>query len=141
MTREQVPATPTGPVDTAGEEADRRGLADLLTDQLTGRTAGQLAAADRIGAALLRQSVDRVVAAILAAGWRPPAPTLTTIDEVDALPDGAVLTDRYGQIWIRTEQQWCEPRSTEVEVDELVEWAPLTLHVVAASGPTSEDAR
>lgn len=79
--------------------------------------------------------------AILAAGWRPPARTLTTVDELDALPSGAVLTDRYGLIWIRGEQEWCEPRSTEVEVAELIEWAPLTVHLAAADGPASEDLR
>lgn len=123
------------------DEGERRDLADLLTRELAGRTPAELAGDDRIGAAFLRQTVARAGAAILAAGWRPPAPTLTTVDELDALPAGAVLTDRYGQIWVRTEQGWCEPRSTEVEVDELIEWAPLTLHVTVADGSASEDAR
>ena len=52
-----------------------------------------------------------------------------------------MLTDRYGLIWIRGEEGWCEPRSTEVVVGELIEWAPLTLHVVVADGSASEDAR
>ena len=74
MDNERAPTEPDGAVAEADGEADRRGLAELLTHQLTGQTVGQLAAADRIGAALLRQSVDRVVSAILAAGVATAGP-------------------------------------------------------------------
>lgn len=129
------------PTVGAVDAGDRRDLVELLTRELSGRTPAEVAGDQRIGAAFLRQTVDRAVVAILAAGWRPPVSTLTTVDELDAVPDGAVLTDRHGQIWIRTEEQWCEPRSTEIEVDELIEWAPLTVHVVVPDWSTSEEAR
>lgn len=125
MGDERAPAGPDGPVDGG----DRRGLTELLTDHLTGRTAGQLAAADRIGAALLRQSVDRVVSAILAAGWRPPVSTLTTEAELAACRPGTVVTDRDGHPWVRNPAgQWCEPLPTGIYPDELLQWAPLTRH-------------
>lgn len=118
MGDERVPTGPDAVVDAASER-DRRALAELIR----------------------RTDRSEQVDAALAAGWRPPAPTLTTVDELDALPVGAVLTDRYGLIWIRGEEQWCEPRSTEVEVGELIEWAPLTVHVVVADSSASEDAQ
>lgn len=38
-------------------------------------------------------STDEIVDAVLAAGWRPPARTITSADELDALPVGTVLVE------------------------------------------------
>ena len=37
--------------------------------------------------------------AILDAGWRPPARAVTTVEELDALPDGTVIRDVFGETW------------------------------------------
>lgn len=39
---------------------------------------------------------------ILAAGWRPPARTIDTAEELDALPIGAVIRDGEGEVF----EQW-----------------------------------
>lgn len=118
------------PTVGAVDAGDRLGLVELLTRELSGRTPAEVAGDGRIGAAFLRQTVDRVVAAILAAGWRPPAPTLTTEDELAACRPGAVVTDRDGHPWVlNAVGQWCEPLLFGVDPDELLEWAPLTRHV------------
>lgn len=39
---------------------------------------------------------DATAAAILAAGWRPPARTITTVEEAEALPEGTVVLDSEG---------------------------------------------
>lgn len=139
-----------GPMSTAADAAveptvdaaARRALTEVLCRPVTGWSLTNLEAdQDTVGAMVQRQVLQETVDTVLAAGWRPPGPTLSTVDELDAVPVGAVLTDRYGQIWIRTEQGWGEPHSTGVEVGELVEWAPLTLHVVVANGSASENAQ
>ena len=131
-------------VPTAGavDEGDRLGLVELLTRELAGRTPAEVAVDDRIGAAFLRQTVDRAVAAILAAGSRPPAPMLTTENELASCHPGTVVTDRDGHPWVLGDGgQWCEPLPTGVDPDELVEWAPLTVHVVVDDGSATEEAR
>lgn len=133
----------TAAVEPIGDAAARRALAEVLCRPVTGWSLTNLEAdQDTVGAMVQRQVLQETVEAVLAAaGWRPPVPTLTSVGELDAVPVGAVLTDRYGQIWIRTEQGWGEPCPAEVEVGELVEWAPLTVHVVVADGSASEEAR
>lgn len=131
-------------VEPTDDAAARRALAEVLCRPATGWSLTNLETdQDTVGAMVQRQVLQETVEAVMAAGWRPPAPvpTLSTVDELDAVPVGAVLTDRYGQIWIRTEQGWGEPRSAEVEAGELVEWAPLTVHIVADDGRQREDAR
>ena len=67
--------------------------------------------------------------AALAAGWRPPAPTLVTEAELVECRPGTVVTDRDGHVWVlNTAGQWCEPLPTGVYPDELLRWAPLTRH-------------
>lgn len=36
---------------------------------------------------------------ILSAGWRHPARVVTTVEELDALPDGTVIRDVFGETW------------------------------------------
>lgn len=40
-----------------------------------------------------------LAASILAAGWRPPARVVTTVEELDALPEGTVIQDILGATW------------------------------------------
>lgn len=129
-------------IEPTGDAAARRALAEVLCRPVTGWGLANLEAdRETVGAIFQRQVLQETVEAVLAAGWRPPTATLSTVDELDAVPVGAVLTDRYGQIWIRTEQGWGEPCSAEVEVGELVEWAPLTVYVVVGDGSASRNAR
>ena len=106
------------PDPAIGADATERGrhvLAELI--RRTYRYAhvdGALAAAD----------------AALAAGWRPPAPMLTTQAELAACAAGTVVTDRDGHPWVLDPAgQWCEPLPTGVYPDELVQWAPLIRHL------------
>ncbi|HEY9371498.1 hypothetical protein [Streptomyces sp.] len=41
--------------------------------------------------------------AILAAGWRPPARVVTTVQEIEALPEGAILLDPTYTVWFRSD--------------------------------------
>lgn len=36
---------------------------------------------------------------IVSRGWRPPAHTVTTVEELDALPDGTIIRDALGDTW------------------------------------------
>src|SRR6478609_7073546 len=110
-----APSSPAKATEDALDGADRRALAELI--RRIHRSAPvdvTLAAAD----------------AVLAAGWRPPAPTLTAEAELAACRPGTVVTDRDGHPWVRSAAgQWCEALPTGVYPDELVEWAPLTRHL------------
>lgn len=44
--------------------------------------------------------------AILDAGWRPPARTVTTVEELDALADGTVVRDSEGTVAERVDWLW-----------------------------------
>lgn len=72
---------------------DRDALWDLIDDRLPEM---EIVRCDFAGA---------IADAILDAGWRPPAQVLKTVEEIDALPAGAVvLTMRgHGQAWVRIE--------------------------------------
>ena len=41
---------------------------------------------------------EQLADAILDAGWRPPARTIETAEELDALPDGSVVLDRQHDV-------------------------------------------
>ncbi|MDN6514291.1 MAG: hypothetical protein L0K47_13485, partial [Acidipropionibacterium jensenii] len=42
---------------------------------------------------------EYIAARLIAAGWRPPARVVTTMEELDALPDGTVIQDILGATW------------------------------------------
>lgn len=66
--------------------SDRDTLYDLLDGLLPER---EIVRSDIAGA---------MVEAIEAAGWRPPAPVVTTVEELDALPVGSAILLDYGVI-------------------------------------------
>jgi len=104
----QASAAPDGAIG----EADRRALAELLARHVPSPVA-----------------VEGAVTELLAAGWRPPAPALTTVEELDACRPGAVVTDRDGEPWIRNAaDQWCQAERVGIHPGALLEWAPLTRH-------------
>ena len=45
-----------------------------------------------------QKAEERMADAILAAGFRPPARTVTTVEELDALPELAVIRDSEGTV-------------------------------------------
>jgi len=73
-------------------------------DQLAGELLGVLAVVSnfpqhaqvRLLGQDMRPLAEKCSDAILAAGWRPPARVVTTVDELDALPELAVIRDREG---------------------------------------------
>jgi hypothetical protein len=113
----------TGTPDDATGGADRRALAELIR-----RTCPETPV-DVSGAA---------ADAVLAAGWRPPAPMLSTVDELDALAPGAVVTDRDGEPWTRNASgECCQAQRVGIWPDELLEWAPLTRHTDGVARPAA----
>lgn len=75
--------------------------------------------------------------AIVDAGWRPPARVVTTVEEVDALPDrsvvvaanrtilqcvGSVQPDWDGNVWCDEESRWWG--SGDVTLPATVLWEP-----------------
>lgn len=46
----------------------------------------------------VRSTEDAIADAVLAAGWRPPARVATTVEELDALPELAVIRDSEGTV-------------------------------------------
>ncbi|HEY7814514.1 MAG TPA: hypothetical protein VIC62_14825 [Nakamurella sp.] len=112
-----APSNPTNATEDALDGADRRALAELI------RRTHRSVHADAADAALAAAD------AVLAAEWRPPAPTLTSEADLAACRPGTVVTDRDGHPWVlNAAGQWCEPLPTGVYPDELVQWAPLTRH-------------
>lgn len=72
-----------------------------VRDQLAGELLGVLAVASnfpqhaqvRLLGQDMRPLAEKCSDAILAAGWRPPARTITTVEELDALAVGAVIME------------------------------------------------
>ena len=50
----------------------------------------------RAGITRVHSSSDLIAAAVIAAGWRPPARTVSTVEEVEALRDGTLVVTRMG---------------------------------------------
>lgn len=57
----------------------RDDLADLIETELTYPPMGDPG------------DTERVADAVIAAGWRPPARVIETVEELDALPDGSII--------------------------------------------------
>lgn len=75
-------------------------------DRLAGALLGVLAVAsnfpERARARLLGQDMrplaEKCATEILNAGWRPPARVVTTVEELDALPDMSVIRDAQDRV-------------------------------------------
>ena len=66
--------------------------------------------------------------AVLAAGWRPPARTIASVEELDSLPPRAVIADREGGIWAVNElREWRELSTAGISAHEVIRWGPFTL--------------
>jgi hypothetical protein len=103
---------PGGATVDADRLTDRQGLAEMLGRHVPDSVAVQAAVSELLGAR-----------------WRPPAPVLTTVEELDGCRPGTVVTDRDDHVWVRDAAgDRCEPHPAGVFADELIEWAPLTRH-------------
>lgn len=81
-------------------------LADIINTEITRQV--------EVHASYISALYETEVAdAVLAAGWRPSARVIETAEELDALPDGTVIRDRYGRIGERDEEL-CHELGTEV---------------------------
>ena len=45
---------------------------------------------------------EMIADAIIAAGWRPPVRVVTTVEELDALPEGSVIMEDGGRAYLKT---------------------------------------
>jgi hypothetical protein len=64
------------------------------------------------------------------AGWRPPARVLTTVEELDALPDDTIIHTRYGTAAQRIDEAWEIPNEVgrylgeAIDLPATVLWMP-----------------
>ena len=80
------------------EARDR--LAQIIEEHYYDGRSGWISYEDR------QEAEERMADAILAAGFRPPARTVTTVEELDALPDGTVVRDSEGATAGRVDWLW-----------------------------------
>ena len=75
---------------------------------------------------------DNTASRILAAGYRKPR-TITTVDELDALPDAVLILTEQGGYWESIKRMdrknwWHEPGSTNVSPSEDLTLPATVLH-------------
>jgi len=67
-------------------------LAQIIEDHYYDGRSGWISYENR------QKAIERMANKILAAGFRPPARVVTTVEELDALPEGTVIRDREGTV-------------------------------------------
>lgn len=86
---------------------------------------------DPIHVTIGRMEIEEQLRAVLVAGWRPPAPQVSTVDELEALPADTVVTDSVGHPWIRNGAgEWCERYPAGIDPDELLADGPVTVQCI-----------
>lgn len=93
----------------------RERLAQIIEDHYYDGRSGWISYENR------QKAIERMANKILAAGWRPPARVVTTVKELDALPDRSVVVaanhtilqcvgsgqpDWDGNVWCDEESHW-----------------------------------
>ena len=63
---------------------------------------------------------------ILNAGYSKPR-TVTSEQELDALPELSVVTDCYVDVWQRRGGEWCSYDTRPMQAKRIVRYAPLTV--------------
>ncbi|WP_420116552.1 hypothetical protein [Micromonospora sp.] len=86
---------------------------------------------DPVGVFFAARELEGQIRAVLASGWRPPAGQVGTVDELEALPVAAVVTDSDGQTWVRNRiGEWCEPYPAGIDPDELLADGSVTVQCI-----------
>lgn len=67
-------------------------------------------------------------------GWRPPAQVISTVAELDALPDRTVVLDAYGDVFQRRAGRWRTCDTASLGSEKVARYGPLTVLFV----PTEE---
>lgn len=74
--------------------------------------------------AVTRHSFGQIADAILKAGWRPPMREVSTVEELETLPDGAVMLDSGEKIWRwRDSRMWWD--NEWWEMNDVLECGPF----------------
>ena len=96
---------------------------------------------DPVGVLADRRAVEAQIRAVLAAGWHPPttpAGRADTVDELEALPPGTVVTDPDGHPWVRNRVgEWCEPYPAGIDPADLLADGPVSVHHTPATVPAA----
>lgn len=79
------------------------------------------------GKLITRSSMTETADAILAAGWRPPARTVTTKEELEALPDGSIIGDSAGDVAEKRGGVWCAYETAPMTNARLAKYTPITV--------------
>jgi hypothetical protein len=58
---------------------------------------------------LMADQRSRVAAVLSVVGWRPPALVVSTVEELNALADGAVVLDVAGFVMLKQSGRWLLP--------------------------------
>lgn len=96
---------------------------------------------DPIHVTLARMNIEDQLRAVLAAGWRPPATQVSTVDELEALPVTTMVTDSDGHPWVRNMVgEWCEPYPAGIDPDQLLADGPETVQCTPALDTATTEA-
>lgn len=68
-----------------------------------------------------RSSFRRHVDVLVDAGWRPPARVITTVEELDTLPDTTIVRARFGTTAQKSEDAWEFPNEIGRYLGEIVD--------------------
>lgn len=74
----------------------------------------------------LRATFEKQEAALLAAGARIPR-TITTLAELEELPNGSVIRDRMGDVSERRGGRWCAYETATMKSEWLRKYLPATV--------------
>jgi hypothetical protein len=106
--------------------SDRDALADLLAGLLVAQQQNQSWFPSPGGGEALCLDgwfdPKALAAAVLDAGLRPPAQVIETIEEIEALPGGAILADRDGDSWQLLPRGWRCPALDNEWMDRSDDW-------------------
>ena len=100
----------------------------LMTVEHTAAIEATLRLDETIG--LTTEQRSRLAALLSAAGWRPPALVVSTVEELDALADGAVVLDVEGFVMLKQSGRWFLP-GEEYEYHRSAADLPVTVLVEA----------
>jgi sugar phosphate isomerase/epimerase len=71
-------------------------------------------------------SPDKAADAVLAAGYRKRR-TITTAEELDALPNYSVLLDGDSDVWQKRGEEWCSYETARSSSKRIAKYGPMTV--------------